>query len=166
MLRLSVLVALLSLSAVAFSAPQKQELLKYHVRKPADVVKGKETHVKLKFTVEKGFHVQANPASEKYLIATELLLDSSQGIDVASIVYPRCKAGKSFGPCKPFKIAGSDKAINAYEGVFEIVVPVTPSTTLKSGAYTLTGNLKYQACNEQTCFFPTKLSVKVPLQVK
>lgn len=167
MLRLSVvLVGLLSLSAAAFSSPKKPELLKFQGIPPVSATRGKQTQAKLKFSVEKGFHVQANPASEKYLIATELQLVPSKDFEVASVVYPPCKEGKKLGPCKPFKIAGSEKAINAYEGTFEITVPVTPSASLKPGAYSLSGTLKYQACNEQTCFFPTKLSVNLPLQVK
>ncbi|MEZ4751029.1 MAG: protein-disulfide reductase DsbD family protein [Bdellovibrionota bacterium] len=166
MLRLVVLVGLLSLSAAAFSAPKKQDLLKYQVPKAVNAPKGKQTTVKLKFTVEKGFHVQANPASEKYLIATELKLEPNKDFKVATIAYPPCKEGKAMGPCKPFKIAGSEKAINAYEGTFEIAVPLTPAESLKAGAHNLTGTLKYQACNEQTCFFPTKLSVSFPVQVK
>lgn len=96
MLRLSVvLVGLLSLSAAAFSSPKKPELLKFQGIQPVSATRGKQTQAKLKFSVEKGFHVQANPASEKYLIATELQLVPSKDFEVASVVYPPCKEGKN-----------------------------------------------------------------------
>jgi hypothetical protein len=101
--------------------------------------------------------VQANPPSNPQLIATTLTVADANGLLPSPPVYPPGKAYKS--------IATGDSAVMTYDGKFSIKLPVKIGTA-KPGKYELTGEVRYQACNDQTCFFPIKEQVTIPVVVK
>ncbi len=119
------------------------------------VVAGEFVEPRISVTVAEGYHVQANPSSEDYLVPTRLELKPSGGLTVGKITYPRGKA---------YRLNGSDKDLQTYDGRFEIGVRLKASSTLRPGEQTVQGLLHYQACDSRTCLFPT--SVPLTLRVK
>ena len=116
--------------------------------------KGATTVVSLPVTVQKGFHVQANPASQKRLIPTTLKLITKDGVSVGTIKYPKGK---------PYRLKGGTSDMSVYEGTFKLSFPVTLSLKAKAGKMNLSGKLRYQACNDLTCFFPKSIPVEIPV---
>ena len=121
---------------------------------PLHLPKQSETSVSLKFKVAAGFHVQANPASTPQLIPTTLQLPAANNLDVRLPIYPKGKA---------YRLQGSNSEISTYEGVVEIKVPV--KTAKATGNFNWKGKLRYQACNEKTCFFPKNLTLELPVVI-
>ena len=68
--------------------------------------------------VSEGFHLQANPASEKYLVPTKLELGQDSGVKPEKPVYP---SGR------PHRLQGASSDLSIYEGRFEIRVPLHAS---------------------------------------
>jgi DsbC/DsbD-like thiol-disulfide interchange protein len=119
------------------------------------VFKGSSVGAKLKVEVAEGFHIQANPAKPR-LIPTTLKLEEKGGLKIADVTYPTGK---------PYKLKGSSDEISVYEGEVEVSFKVSADATAKPGPHELGGTLRYQACNDITCFFPKTVPVKVLVTV-
>lgn len=119
-----------------------------------DLKPGADFTAVVQFAVDKGFHVQANPASEETYVAAALKLDPAVGVVAMPAKYP---AGKEE------TIVGLDKPLKVYEGTFEVLVPLklASNATLP---ITINGVLTYQACKGATCFPPRKLKVELKLK--
>ncbi len=99
--------------------------------------------------IKPSFHINANPASESYLIATQVLVGQGAGLKAGKPSYPRPTLKHfSFFP-KPLKV---------YQGALQIHVPVAFSSAYRGAA--LAGSLKYQACNDKSCLPPVTLKWK------
>lgn len=97
-----------------------------------------------------GWHVNAHGPDRPYLIPTELTVEAPPGTRVTAINYPEpVVRALRFAPGAPLRL---------YEGRFTIGVRVAGAA---SGP--LTGRLRYQACNDETCLAPRTLSVSVSL---
>lgn len=117
---------------------------------------GESVEARISVRVSEGYHVQANPASADYLVATRLKLKSLPGIIIRKVTYP---------PGRPYRLEGTDDDLQTYEGSFDIIVSLTVSGSARSGRRTLAGQLEYQACNSKTCLFPASVPVTIPLVV-
>lgn len=123
--------------------------------KPVILKVGQTQEVQVPGTVLKGHHIQANPATLPNLIATELGFEKLEGLEVSSPTYPQSK---------PWKLNSAGKVIQTYEGSFLIKVGLT-AKNLQPGKYEIKGSLRYQACDEKNCFFPTSVPVTIPVSV-
>jgi len=124
---------------------------------PLEITRGQAAQVRVKITVDPGFHVQANPASNPQLIPTRLEVAVPLGMSVGEILYP---AGK------PYRLAGADKDISTYDGTFEVIVSLTATAQARRGSRSLRGKLRYQACDDKNCFFPQSAGVALPVIIK
>ena len=113
-----------------------------------DLVPGKSQQVSVKLDIEKGIHIQANPATLPNLIPTVLKLKEDQQVTGGKPIYPESH---------PFSLQGSDEKIATYEGKTQITIPVTLKSGTKPGKYKVAGSLRYQACDAKSCFFPRSL---------
>ena len=110
----------------------------------------------VKITIDKGYHVQAHPASADYLIATELTFKRLRGVRAGKLVYP---AGTAYS------LQGSDEKLSTYSGELVIQVPLRVTDEVRPGDYTLKGSLRFQACDDKSCFAPANLPVSLPVHV-
>lgn len=148
----------LLVAGLAFGGkPKLPEYASLKKVKTVSLAKGGVGAAKLEISVVKGFHVQSNPASLPNLIPTTLILEKLDGVTVEAPVYP---VGK------PHKLQGTPGEVMAYDETFEIKVPLSASSEAKVGKQTLMGKLRYQACNEKTCFFPMTLPVAIPISIQ
>src|SRR5262249_17907169 len=106
--------------------------------------------------VSEGYHLQANPASEDYLIPTRLELKNSGGVTVGKISYP---------PGKPYRLNGAEKDLQTYHGNFEIIVLLKASGAARPSKCTLQGRLHYQACDSKTCLFPASVPLTITVKI-
>lgn len=127
-------------------------------RPPPSVVlpAGKSVQVHLPVSVAAGYHVQANPPSEDYLIATTLTIAGGDGITVGEPVYPQPKK---------FRLEGTTDELATYEGAIEIILPLKATLSASPGPRTLKGTLRYQACDARSCFAPKSLPVEIAVAI-
>ena len=120
------------------------------------LVAGESVEVPISVAVSEGYHLQANPASEDYLIPTRLELKTSGGVTVGKISYP---------PGKPYRLNGAEKDLQTYNGNFKITVLLKASGAAALGKRTLQGRLHYQACDSKTCLFPASVPLTITVKI-
>ena len=128
------------------SAPQKQFVTSMN-GDAMDVAAGKPAALELRFRVNSGLHVHSHKPSSEFYIPTELKLQPMAGVAVKSVEYP---AGQTYS----FAFDPKEK-LNVYAGDFAVTALVTAA----KGSYTLNGTLRYQACDNASCFPPRTLPV-------
>jgi hypothetical protein len=124
---------------------------------PTDIKQNESADAIVRVTVQKGFHINANPATFPYLIATELSVGQAKGTSVSFIVYPDPKT-------KTFSFA--DKPLAVYEGTMDLKVRLKADKTSPAGTQNLSAKLRVQACDDQVCYAPGTLDVSIPLNIK
>jgi len=93
----------------------------------------------LRVRIRQGWHVNANPASQRYLIPTEI-----RG-DVRQVRYP---AGENF------KLAFSEELLSVYSDTVSIRGEIDPQESEL--------RLVYQACDDRRCLAPVDKTIPVP----
>ena len=99
----------------------------------------------VKLRIDAGYHVNANPASLDFLVATKVEIDSPHPLDVDYPVPAR------------FTPVFAEQGIDVYEGEVEITVSF-PAGSL-AGRETVEGSVMIQACNERVCLLPSQISL-------
>ena len=123
---------------------------------PVELREGATLEAAFPFTVAEGFHVQANPASDEFLIPAALTLDAGCGVKIGAAKYP--------APT-PYRLEGTDKDMATFTGTFDVHVPLTATRSAHRGRCVLKGRLRYQACDEKTCLFPSTLELEIPVTI-
>ncbi len=133
-----------------------QSLPKDAIRYSAAVVKSSNGGFALlvEMKIKPPYHVNANPASEEYLIPTSITLKADKSVKPAQITYPKPQMVS-------FAFTGSKK-IAVYTGTQLIQVPVSIVGEPKSNAIHI--SLQYQACDDQSCYAPqtVQMSAVIP----
>ena len=111
----------------------------------------------VKLDITDGFHVNANPASDKFYIPTELTAGPEAGVTPGKPSYPKALT-------KKFKFA--DKPLAVYEGRAEIRLPLRAEASAAKGPHTLRARVRVQPCNDEACLPPRTLDVSIPVVVE
>ena len=110
----------------------------------------------LTVALPEGFHVQSNRPRDPDLIATELTTDAPAGVTVKEVVFPAAV---------DLKQSGVDKPLAVFERTFAIGVQFVVAPSAAAGTITIPARLRYQACNDTTCFAPTTATAQWTLNV-
>jgi hypothetical protein len=108
----------------------------------------------IELKIADGYHINANPASEKNLIPTTVEIASANGITAEKPVYPQALVKK---------FSFSDKELAVYEKQAAIKVKVKASGA--KGEKIINGTLRYQACDDEVCYPPTKMDLMMSASV-
>jgi DsbC/DsbD-like thiol-disulfide interchange protein len=130
---------------------------KQHLLLLSDAVQleaGRPQVVELRFRVDPGFHINSHAPHDETLIPTVLTLDAGDGVQVQDASYP---AGTAFR-----LTVGAGQTLDVYQGEFRVLVKVLA----RKGEWTLTGGLRYQACDSAACFPPRTLPVRVAVEAR
>ena len=103
--------------------------------------------------IDDGYHINANPATFSYLIATEVMTDKVEGLDVGKPIYP---------PAVKRKFQFADQPLAVYEGNVNITLPLVANST---GKKSLAISVRVQACDQEKCFPPATLHATYPINV-
>jgi DsbC/DsbD-like thiol-disulfide interchange protein len=106
--------------------------------------------------IPSGYHVNSSQPLEKFLVATQLKIDAPQGIRVGPVIYPRASL-------RMFKFSKTKLAV--YEGRAILRFNVTVPAAFKGSSAELKAHLRYQSCNNELCFPPKSVEVKLDLPV-
>ncbi len=94
--------------------------------------------------IDKGYHINANPASDPYLIPTRLAVDHAAGLKVH---YPRPET---------FKTPFAPQGLAVYSGHVVLRAQLPPTTPAPPQV-----TVRVQACNDQYCLVPARLQLPV-----
>jgi DsbC/DsbD-like thiol-disulfide interchange protein len=106
--------------------------------------------------VKDSWHIQANPASQDFLIPTKVTFKSKLGTKLSDPKYP---AGH------PTKLEGEDSEIMVYEGEVAIRGTLTVPENAGGQLDDMEISINYQACNDKGCRSPTTIKLTGKLAV-
>ena len=123
----------------------------------APVPRGKEFQVAIAVDIARGYHMNSNHPTDKYLIPTTLTPKLPAGFELLDTIYPAGRIEKfSFSP---------DKGLDVYSGSVTLKLRLIAHNDAPIGAVTFPVTLRYQACNDTTCLPPVKVPVDVRVDV-
>jgi thiol:disulfide interchange protein DsbD len=93
------------------------------------------------------WHCNANPASQPEFIPTTVSFNATPSVTIGKITYPAGQVEK---------VSWSDTPVALYSGKVAIIAEGKLTGT---GPVTITGTVKYQACDDQVCYAPKTVPV-------
>jgi hypothetical protein len=122
------------------------------------VKRGATATVKVTATLSSGFHLNSHTPAEDFLIPLTLKWTPAPGtVEAGEVAYPKPEIMKL-----PFQ----EKPLSVLTGKFELSTPLKAPGNAGVGPTTVVGKLRYQACNDKSCFPPKTIEVKVPVEVQ
>lgn len=154
------LIAVLLIPASLYSTPLPQSSADITVNgslTPDKVKKGRTAQANVVMEIPGGLHVQSSKPLDKFLVATKLDVEAPTGMKVGPIIYPRALM-------RDLKFSKGKVAV--YEGRAVIRFSVTAPANYSGGSGEIRGKLRFQACNDESCFPPVTREVKMWLNVE
>jgi DsbC/DsbD-like thiol-disulfide interchange protein len=115
---------------------------------------GSRTSVFLDVTPKPRIHVYA-PGATGY-IPISLAITPPAGVKVGTVAYPKPEI---------YFFAELNERVPVYQKPFRLTVDVTPDPS-RHGPMTLSGTLKYQACDDKVCYAPITMPVAWSITVE
>ncbi len=107
-------------------------------------------------TINGGWHINANPVNDEFLIPTTLTAEENNGFRVLQTSYPQPKTGK-------FEYSEVELQIYSTDAVLGLAVKADESMAL--GGHKLKLKVSYQACNDRFCLPPKEIGLEIPVEV-
>jgi thioredoxin:protein disulfide reductase len=124
---------------------------------PDKIKKGRVVRASVVMDIPNGLHVQSSKPLDKFLVATKLDVETPKGMQVGPISYPRALMRN---------LKFSKSAVAVYEGRTVMRFNVTIPANYSGGSGEIKGKLRFQACNDESCFPPVTREVKMWLNVE
>ncbi|HVN05490.1 MAG TPA: protein-disulfide reductase DsbD domain-containing protein [Bryobacteraceae bacterium] len=121
------------------------------------VKRGATVEAKIAVSVEPGFHVNSNTPSDAYLIPLKLTWTPGGALEPGAVVYPKPQMEK---------YAFSEKPLSVFTGDFSVTAKFKVPATAPFGMGMMVGKIRYQACNNNSCFPPKSAEVRLSYQVQ
>jgi len=96
-------------------------------------------------TIQPTWHINANPPSPDYMIATKLEVRGMAGVTSGTVVYPAAM---------PLKVEFDENPMMVYSGTATLKLPLRAAIDARNGTHSLAGKLTFQACNDKVCMPP------------
>jgi DsbC/DsbD-like thiol-disulfide interchange protein len=148
------LLCLLTLLTLAQLSPAQQNKVAIEPSDPLTVRRGEAAKQVLKAVVLPGFHVNSDKPRDEFLIPLKLTWNAGP-LEAKSISYP-----------KPEELDMNGQKLVVFTGTVPIETQFEVSKDAPKGEATITGKLKYQACNNQMCFRPATIDVHFPVVIE
>jgi thiol:disulfide interchange protein len=116
---------------------------------------GRDAVVAVVLDIKKGFHAQSHTPLDKSLIALTVAATATDGVTFGEVVYP---AGKE----ETYPGLG---VLNVYDGRTIFYVPVKVAAEAKEGPLKIGGTIRYQICDDKSCFAPKTTQWSVETKV-
>jgi len=132
------------------------DLVKVEVFSSFDKVqKNSEIKIAVKLEIEEGWHINSNIPNEEFLIATEIIIDSTK-IEIESMQYPKAK---------DVTFSFSELPVSVFEGTVYVGAIIKISESAQLGKLEIPIRFSYQACNDATCMAPNDIDTTLVLEV-
>lgn len=119
------------------------------------VQKNSEIKIAIKLNIDEGWHVNSNVPNEEFLIATEIIIDSSK-IEIETIQYPKAK---------DVTFSFSELPVSVFDGEIYVGAIIKIPNSAQLGKLEIPIRVTYQACNDATCMAPTDIDTILTLEV-
>ena len=130
--------------------PQETTHLKIATSAMPDTAKpGAKVALAVDVTPKPGMHVYA-PGQDGYIAITVKIDPQPMFSTAGKPKYPNAEK---------FVMPALNETQLVYNKPFRITQDITFASTLGSGPLTITGSIRYQACNDKICFLPTTVPV-------
>jgi thiol:disulfide interchange protein len=126
-----------------------QQLVHFLYPQQATLQAGTPQTVDLHFRIADGLHINSHTPRQKSLIRTELMVAEPVGVKIAAVDFPD-------GTDYSFPADPSQK-LSIYSGEFVLKMHVTA----QAGNHLIQGALRYQACDNSTCYPPRNAPVAI-----
>jgi thiol:disulfide interchange protein DsbD len=124
---------------------------------PDKVKKGRVVRASVVMDIPSELHVQSSKPLDKFLVATKLDVETPSGMRVGPVSYPRAVMRK---------LKFSKAMVAVYEGRATLRFDVNVPANYSGGSGEVKGKLRFQACNDESCFPPITREVKMWLNVE
>ncbi|MET0646760.1 MAG: protein-disulfide reductase DsbD domain-containing protein [Pyrinomonadaceae bacterium] len=141
-------------AATPQAAPKPQEVTATVEEAKLDAGGAGEATVRL--DILQGYHTHANPATDRFYIATELSAEPLEGITPGKPVYP---------PGVQRKLGFEKKPLALYEGSVRIKLPLRADKNAPKGRHTLRAKIRVQPCNDEACLPPRYIDAPIPVTI-
>lgn len=118
--------------------------------------RGTPLQAKIAISVQPGFHVNSNTPSDSYLIPLRLTWTPG-ALEPGDVVFPKPQMEK---------YEFSDKPLSVFTGDFNLLAKFKTPASAPAGPGIMVGKLRYQACNNNSCFPPKSVEVRLPYQIQ
>lgn len=157
---LALITTLLLVPASFFATPAPQSAPNIPVNgllASNETQRGRTVQGTIVIDIPSGYHVNSNRPLEKFLIATQLQIEAPKGVRVGPILYPRPLLRS---------LKFSKSKVSVFEGRTTIRFSVTVPRSFTGNSAELKARLRFQSCNDDTCFPPQTHEVKLWLNVE
>jgi len=151
------LVCVQTTGAQEASAPQGRVFVEFVSASNVVVSPGHSTPIQFNFHVKDPYHINSNHPLTEELIPTQLRFSLPGEVAFGKLQYPA-------GQMMSFPFDPSTK-LSVYSGDLAIKGVVLAPGQASSGTYTIHGELKYQACDNNACYPPKKLPFTFDVKV-
>ncbi|NQU09184.1 sulfite exporter TauE/SafE family protein, partial [bacterium] len=117
---------------------------------------GQSFHLAVVLELPSPWHVNAQPVSLPGLIPTELTWAGTPPVTIGPVTYP---------PGDPVPVVWADQPVRLYSGRVVLFASGSVPADAAPGPVTLTGRLRFQACDDNVCYAPQTLPVEVTTRV-
>ncbi len=117
---------------------------------------GETFKLAVQLKINGGWHINANPVNDEFLLPTLLSIEENNKARVVRISYPKPQLGK-------FEYAEAELQIYAGEAFLGALMKAEDNLAL--GTFMITGLIDYQACNDRFCLPPKEIRLEIPVEV-
>jgi len=129
--------------------PGDNQLVHFLYPQQVTLAAGKPQTIELHFRINPGLHINSHDPRQKSLIRTELIVAEPAGVNVSAVDFP---PGSDYAfPLDP------QTKLSVYSGDFVLKMHLTA----QKGNHLVQSELRYQACDTNTCFPPRNAPVAV-----
>ena len=132
------------------------EIVRARSAKEVEVKAGGEADAEVRLDIAEGYHVNANPPTDKNLIGTTLTVAGGEGVAAGAPVYP---------PALMKKFEFDERPLAVYEGEAIIKLPLRAAASAARVQQTLQAKVRVQPCNDQACLPPRTIETAITVTV-
>jgi hypothetical protein len=154
-----IITRILSLAAVFLlvAAARAQERVTVDHVSPVSVRMGSKAPLQITLHVQPGFHINSSQPLTPELIPTQVHFTPPEDLVIAKVQYPA-------GVLMSFPFDPTTK-LSVYSGEVNVKALVLPSPQAGTGTYTVHAELKYQACDDHSCYPPKRLPIAFDVKI-
>lgn len=139
------------------TASQKSGYVEFDPLSTVSLSSGHTTPVQFTFHIKSGYHINSSKPLTEELIPTSLGFMPPPDVVIAKVQYPA-------GQLTSFPFDPTQK-LSVYSGDLIIKAAIITQPNAAPGTYTVHGEFKYQACDNNACYPPKKLPVQFDVKV-
>lgn len=159
----TMLLAILALAAtlaggtVSAQQPDANPRVTFEPLQTVSVRSGHPAPVRFTFHIKPGYHINSSKPNSPELIPTVIHFSLPGDVVIGRVQYPA-------GQLMSFPFDPSQK-LSVYSGDVVITARVVAPPSAATGTYTVHGDFKYQACDNNACYPPKTLPITFNVKV-